>query len=269
MKNRISYLCLLIALIIVGCQSTSNKQTEVSTSTVKQILKTNQFNIHYDAIDADQSKQIETWLNDGQVEIESFFNLPFTQSFDVTLFSHRDSLDKQWQQDWGMPDFKSQCWMVASGVAHRLDILSPRIWDEQACEHPTKDTAATRKIIVHELVHVFHGQNNPSPTFDNIENIDWFVEGLATYVSGQLDEERMNDLITFLEESGGPTTLSEFWKGSNRYGLAGSMVAYIDVRFGRAMLSDLLKLTKGSELLAALDISESELIENWKAGLLD
>ena len=231
-------------------------------------LSNSKYQLHHYPVDGAQSVQINDWLQKGYGEIESFFNLPFTQSFDVTLFSHRDSLDKQWQKDWGMPDFKSQCWMVASGVAHRLDILSPRIWDEQACEHPTKDTAATRKIIVHELVHVFHGQYNPSPTFDNIENIDWFVEGLATYVSGQLDAERMKDLMVFLEDSDGPTALSEFWKGSNRYGLAGSMVAYIDSNFGREQLSELLRFTKGSDLLEALEISEPELIDQWKGHIL-
>ena len=162
-----------------------------------------------------------------------------------------------------MPDFKSQCWMVASGIAHRLDILSPRIWKTQACEHDINDTTATKKLVIHELVHVFHGQNNPSPTFENIENIDWFVEGIAVFASGQLDEGRFNRAKSHILEKGIPTKLADIWKGENKYGFAGSIVKVIDDKYGREVLIKLITYTKATEILDALNVSEKELMKEW------
>jgi hypothetical protein len=74
--------------------------------------------------------------------------------------------------------------MIASGVGHRLDILSPNAWAKEACDHNANDSTEIRKVIWHELVHVFHGQYNPDHTFNYIEKLDWLVEGTATFVSG-------------------------------------------------------------------------------------
>ncbi|MBT8298852.1 MAG: hypothetical protein KJO52_11005 [Maribacter sp.] len=226
------------------------------------------YELHYDAIDQEQATQIVNWLDQGHAAILQFFDSDFKQNFDVYLFSERDSLDKQWQKDWNMPGFKSQCWMVASGIAHRLDILSPRVWETQACEHQSKDTIATKKLIIHELVHVFHGQDNPSPTFENVENIDWLVEGLAVYVSGQLDEDRYERAKTFLQSEEGPNKLAEIWKGEHRYGLAGNLVKLIDDTYGRKTLIQLLGLTTADDVLQVLAITEEELIKRWKQSFL-
>ncbi|NNK87224.1 MAG: hypothetical protein HKO90_02990 [Flavobacteriaceae bacterium] len=231
------------------------------------IEKFEKYRIHYDSIDVSQAKQITSWLQDGQQNIRSVFNKDFKRSFDIFIFSDRDSLDKQWQKDWNMPGFKSQCWMVASGIAHRLDILSPRVWQAQACEHDVRDTTATRKIVFHEMIHVFHGQHNPSPTFEHIDNIDWFVEGIAVYSSGQLDQSRYADAQDFLIKNEGPNTLSEIWKGENRYGLAGSIVKFIDDRYGRKVLFDMLAYTSATEMLNHLSISEKELLLLWKTAV--
>ena len=175
------------------------------------------YKLHYDSTNVQEAKQVAFWLEEGQQVVINFFNKNYKQKFDVYLFSQRDSLDKQWQKDWNMPKFKSRCWMVASGIAHRLDILSPNVWEDQACGHDTKDTVATKKIVIHEMIHVFHGQHNPSPTFENIDNIDWFVEGLAVYASGQLDKQRYSEVRKLSLREKGPTKLSKIWKGSNKY----------------------------------------------------
>ena len=225
------------------------------------------YHLHYNSVDKQQAEQIKHWLTLGQKDLEGFFNKGFKKGFDVYIFSARDSLDKQWQKDWNMPNFKSQCWMVASGIAHRLDILSPRIWKSQACEHDNKDTIATNKLIIHELVHVFHGQNNPSPTFENIENIDWFVEGIAVYVSRQLSDGRYKRMKKYILEEGGPSKLADIWKGEHKYGLAGSIVKFIDKKYGRDILIKLISFTKATEILTILNISEEELIREWKQSL--
>jgi len=248
---------LLLFFLITGLSSGISIQKEI-------FVKKEIYNLHYNSIDSLQAEEITLWLNQGQKIINKFFNNKFKNEFDVYIFSDRDSLDKQWQKDWNMPGFKSQCWMVGSGIAHRLDLLSPRVWDTQACEHDNKDTIAVKKLIIHELVHVYHGQNNPSPTFENIENLDWFVEGIAVYASGQLNDERYQRTQNYILNEKGPSTLAEIWKGEHKYGLAGSIVKYLDQKYGREILIKLLKTTKATEILNILNISEDELIKGWK-----
>ena len=56
-------------------------------------------------------------------------------------------------------------------------------------------------MITHELIHVYHGQLNVSPDFSNTEGIDWFIEGLATYASGQCDSMRISEVKVAIENN--------------------------------------------------------------------
>ena len=154
--------------------------------------------------------------------------------------------------------------MVASGVASRLDMISPRLWDHQSCDHIYASTIYTRQLITHELVHVYHGQLNASPDFSNVEGIDWFVEGLATFASGQCDTLRIAEVKKAIIENKIPKSLDDFWKGNFRYGLSGSVVMFIDHTYGRARLKELLPFNKKSEILSALKTTEPELLERWR-----
>ena len=95
-------------------------------------------------------------------------------------------------KDWGVDDFKSECWMVASGVSGKMDLLAPGVWKDQACEHSFADKLKTKQVIAHELFHVYHAQINPGNDFNNVTGLDWLVEGFATYASGQLDTGRIS-----------------------------------------------------------------------------
>ena len=149
---------LLMLGIVVSILSCQQKTIPKSSSAMSSGVDNELYKINYKEQDKVYAEQIGGWMVTGQKHIEDFFDHPFKKQFEVNLFTNRDSLDQQWQKDWNMPGFKSQCWMVASGIAHRLDILSPGKWKEQACEHDSEDTIATRKLIIHELVHVYHGQ---------------------------------------------------------------------------------------------------------------
>src|SRR6185436_18077906 len=118
-------------------------------------------------------------------KIEAFFKKPFEQAFDIELYPDRAAFDDYFRRRWNVP--KTEPWMVASGVADRLAILSPRVWKTLAAEHVPADTNHVSDLAAHELVHVFHAQRNPRPDFDGMDELGWFVEGLATFVSGQLD----------------------------------------------------------------------------------
>jgi hypothetical protein len=236
-------------------------------SLVWKKLSESGYTIYYTAIDNDEVKRISVYLKSGIGEITRFFNHKFQDTFSVYVFPDRSSLDKQWQKDWGDPAFRSQCWMIASGVADRLDLLSPEAWASEACDHNANDSTEIRHVIWHELVHVFHGQHNPDHTFSYIEKLDWLVEGIATYVSGQLDEKRIQPVRQMLVNNKTPSSLDEFWKGQNKYGLSGSIVAFIDNKYGRKKVFELLNQTNKQNVLKNLAVSEDQLLSDWKASI--
>ena len=155
--------------------------------------------------------------------------------------------------------------MVASGVAHRLDLLSPNVWSTEACEHNASDQTEIQQLITHETVHVFHGQYNPVPDFTGLDDLAWLIEGVATYASGQLDEKRMAGVKKLVLENRNPTKLAKFWSGKDKYGLAGSLVKFVDQKIGRKRLFELLKETNQDVILSNLGMTESQLIEEWES----
>ncbi len=226
------------------------------------------YSIYYGKSEKQNIKEYIQLFTNGKEQVEQFFKTPFSSEFNVYIHPTRTSLDSTWQKDWNIPGLRSQCWMVASGVASRVDIISPKKWDSLACEHSFTNTVKTQRLITHELVHVYHGQRNLSPDFSDVNGIDWFVEGLAVYASGQLDSDRLRRLHDFLSANEPPSQLVDFWKGDNKYGLAGSVVKYIDQKYGREKLIGLLRFNKLDELLKSLGTSENEFVLEWKDTML-
>jgi hypothetical protein len=224
----------------------------------------NGYNIFYKPNDKANIKAYNIILDKGIKSVTTFFGAPFKDRFDIYIYPNRHLIDSTWQIDWKMPEFKSECWMVASGVASKLDLISPKYWIVESCEHDYQDTLQTQNLITHELVHVYHGQLNQSPDFSDMTGLDWFVEGLAVYASGQCDSIRLGEIKHELFDNTIQMDLKRFWTGNLRYGLSGSVVMYIDHKFGRKRLIELLKFKEKTELLAKLNINEQELLFGWK-----
>lgn len=258
------FTCLLLLLYSA---SFAADFAEASDSIVWKELARDKYTLHYTLADQNMIKTIDSYLQSGLDHIVDYFHQSFTNKFDIYIFPNRPLMDKQWQKEWGDSSFQSQCWMIASGVAHRLDILSPTAWAKEACDHKGNDSTEIRQLVWHELTHVYHGQYNPDHSFNYIEKLDWLVEGMATYISGQLDEKRLQRINQLIKENETPSTLDNFWKGQEKYGLSGSMVAYIDKTFGRPKLFALLKFTNKKDALKFLGLSEEQLIKNWKDSL--
>ena len=225
--------------------------------------KHNGFNLLYTLTDEKSNAEYAMLVENGMVSAKTFFNSSYNKQFDVYIHPDRHSLYSTWQKDWNMPAFKSECWMVASGIATRLDVISPRRWDKEACEHVYAETKKTQLLITHELIHVYHGQLNTSPDFSNVDGIDWFVEGLATYASGQCDSLRISEVKTAISDNKIPNGLDNFWTGKLKYGLSGSVVMFIDNKYGRAKLIELLPFNKKADILSTLKTTESELLAEW------
>ena len=214
--------------------------------------------------DPDRAK-IAKMLDAGQHQVETFFHQPFKEVIHVTLAPTRADFDAAFPAAWGMG--KTECWMVATGVADFLVLLSPSVWKAQTCDHDPDDATEVQRIVTHELVHVFHGQHNPSRDFTGADEVGWFVEGLAVLASGQLDRERLQRTVDAVRAGDVPKTLNDSWSGPNRYGRAGSLVQYLDSTYGRTKLIELLPVTRQSELLQRLGITEARLLHDWQAWL--
>ena len=227
------------------------------------------YKLMYTSPDQSNVNDYNKFMANGISSVATFFNSSFKQKFTIIIHPNRHSLDSTWQKDWKMPEFKSECWMVASGIAARLDIISPVLWDKEACEHIYSDKKTSQQLVTHELVHVYHGQANKSPDFSNVEGIDWFVEGLATFASGQCDSLRIARVKEAIRENKIPEELDNYWKGKLKYGLSGSIVMFIDHKYGRTKLIELLPFNKKSEILSSLQTTEPALLGEWKNYILN
>ncbi|MEK6254937.1 MAG: basic secretory family protein, partial [Gemmatimonadales bacterium] len=175
---------------------------------------------------------------------------PFPDTVSVQIFAHREGFTAALQQAWGIPE--TACWMVGAADDHSLFLLSPGVCKTEAGEPDPDDDEHRRLLVTHEAVHVYHGQVNPSEDVGLLEDIGWFIEGLATYVSGQLETSHAGRAAEALAESSGPERLADAWSGPYRYGVAGSLVAYVDEQWGRETLRAALEVTTQDQVLALL-----------------
>jgi len=259
---RFAILCLFIALTVTGRVV---GQDSISWIKINHAF----FDLRYSKSDSSVTQAIGSDLEKGRRVIAGYFGSEFQDHFTVYIFPNRVELDKEWRKDWHSPEFNSECWMVASGVGDRLDILSPLDWTKDACDHRVNDSAELQQIIVHELVHVFHGQRNPTRTFDGMDDLSWFVEGLATFVSGQLTNERVARVRSNLKEGKAPARLSQLWTGKDKYGQAGSFIGFLEKKFGRETIIRLLPYTDLASILAFLKTDETSLLSEWKKNMLE
>jgi hypothetical protein len=248
--------CLIatLTLFIVGASSTLCGATAGDTNDL--------FNLTFSVEDSVVSAQLRTTLHARHDRIVAFFDQPFLEEVSVQVCPDRQAFTASFPPEWGLEE--TQCWMVATGVADRLTILSPRVWREQACEHDPDDKQHVEGIVHHELVHVYHGQHNPTGDFTGAEELGWFLEGLAVYVSGQLEEGHVAPAREALDLGVTPEHLANAWSGKYRYGVCGSLVQYLDVTCGRKKLREMLVCTTQKELLDKAGMNEQELLAGWR-----
>jgi len=225
------------------------------------------FSLVYSSADSSIVSSIATMISQGNRIVTDYFNHPFKQDFKARVFASRHDLDVQWQKDFHDTTFHSECWMVAAGDGNGMSILSPIVWKEQSCEHNPNDTLEMKRVLTHELVHVYHGQYNPNHDFAGLDSLAWFVEGLATFVSGQYDEKRIQQVKNLISQNKEPNQLKNFWTGKERYALAGSMIAFINTKYGKEKVFELLSQTDQKEMLKMLNTTEAQLIVSWKKSI--
>lgn len=200
-------------------------------------------------------------LDSAKATVETFFGAPFSDPLKFTVVPDREAFSAVLREAWGVPE--TACWMVATGVADFVVVLSPAQWDEEACEHDPGNTQHVLDIITHELTHAYHGQRNPTRDFTGAEELGWFLEGLAVLVADQLNRDLASPAEA-VASGAAPVRLADAWSGMYRYGVSGSLVQYIDEQYGRAVVLELLAATAQEELLARLGLEEATLLNRWK-----
>jgi hypothetical protein len=225
--------------------------------------------IQHAGVDGQIAEHLHELAIRGRESVERMFAAMMQAPFTLRVFASRAELDAHWRVEWDMPDFQSQCWMVASGGERELVVLSPDAWASEACEHDAGNERRIALLIAHEVVHVFHHQVHPRDSFDGFEPIGWFVEGVAVFASGQLESDHLATAADAIAEGAAPTELESAWSGKYRYGVSGSLVAYIDTRWGRDVLLELMTMSTEDEILARLAISEHELLDVWRRWVVE
>jgi len=238
--------CLL--LIVAACRSTAPTDPPLDAAAANA--------------KAHERLPITAVVAEGRKRVEEFFSAKYPRTFEIRVLANRAAFDRFASERFGMP--KTDCWMVGMGVASVLAVMDPAAWKTDACEHDPEDAEHVRGLVTHELVHVFHGQHCPKPEFDGMDELGWYIEGLATYASGQLTEQRRAPMRAVLRRGEGPRTLSEVHAGKLRYACSGSLVEFIDRRQGRAMLTRLMAVTTHADALSMLGVSEERLMRDWR-----
>ncbi len=256
---------MLLSLLAASCTTTGNPAPTAPGGSGDGWLRLqkDRFTLCYKALDQSAADELGAMAMAGRRQVESFFGVPFPSPFEVHVYPDRRSLTERWRRDWSMPELQPECWMAAAGSAEGMTILSPRVWATQACEHDASNAARTQALVTHELTHVFHAQHLPTRSFDGMEDIEWFAEGLATYVSGQLGLGYLAPASEAVSAGKAPVSLRSAHSGKYRYGVCGSMAGHIDARVGRARLLAMLKSRTTKELLAAMGMTEHQFLASW------
>ena len=215
--------------------------------------------------DADLVPLVGSAISDGERLATGFFGAAPLQPFTIAIYPDRSTLTDHWRAAWQAPAFQPQCWLIAAAWAVELDLLSPRAWSRDACGHDAGNQTHIRNVLAHEVVHVMHAQLGQHPNLNSLLDVQWFFEGLAVYVSGMLDVDYAGIVPAKLSAGFAPRTFAEVWADPGNYPVSGSIVRYMDRRFGRAAVRGLLDARSTATILSRLGISEADLLSGWRA----
>ena len=251
--------CVCLGVALAGC----GPGPAGPGATETQVDQHTGYSLEYVAADRAVAESLVPMIDRGRQTAEQFFGTTYAATFVVRILHDRAALNAHWRVQLREPGLETQCWQVAGGWATEFDILSPAVWSSQTCGHDGTNTNHVANVVGHELVHVLHGQRNPS-FFTIAASTPWILEGLAAYASGQWAAEYAAGARSTLSGGFAPATFAELWTSPANYPLAGSVFAYVHHRFGIDAVRRL--LTAGSEdaLLASLSIDAATLLRDWR-----
>ncbi len=253
----------ILASALAGCTSLSDPTPQLEWIRAPSIG----FGFTLEVTEPDRDR-IEFFLDSGiqgRGEVQEFFARSFLLDYVIRLFPDRASLSAYWRDIWRAQGLDG-C-SIAAARQREVTFLSPGAWKTDGCGQNPNQAGHVRAILTHELVHVLHEQWNPG-LGRVAEIMPWFVEGLAVYASGQLRNEYASAAREVVTAGNSPMHLADIWTSGSRYGLAGSVVAYLDQLIGRPALANLLTARNNAEVLAAVGLSEQDFLAGWRAAVL-
>jgi hypothetical protein len=256
----------LIPFVQLALASCAGQTTGVS-SREPQAEEHTGYRLEYVVADRAVAESLVPMIERGRRTAEQFFATTFPSSFVARVFPDRASLTARWRVVWNQPTLQTECWMIAGGWATEFTILSPSVWRTEACGHDGSNSNHVANVVAHELVHVLHGQRNSAFT-SLAATTPWIVEGMAAYASGQWDTEYAGSVRSAVSGGFAPVTFAALWASPANYALAGSVVSYINQRFGVDAVRRLLTVRTEAELLTALSTDSTILLREWRAWVL-
>src|SRR5262245_33132395 len=113
MINRLFFLPVAM-LAVAACSSSATGPTAVVPGVWREAtIQDRPF--RYTEADAAVASEIGTYVHEGEVTATSFLGLEYNRPFLVTIHPTRESLDVQWRAGFSLPNFVSECWMIAGG----------------------------------------------------------------------------------------------------------------------------------------------------------
>jgi hypothetical protein len=231
-----------------------------------------EFTISYTNSDDNNVDQYLRFFREGVRTITSFFDTGFSKHFQIYVQPNRNAFDTKEQERRHNRFFKSECWLAATGTIEGINLLSPLRWQDEPCSGrytEYSDTVKTKKLFIHEMVHVFHAQHQQlNHTNDEVDF--WFLEGIAYYVSGQMDSTAARMVQTAFTNQRIPDHLSAIGQISDinlRYAVSGSLLQFISATYGKPLLRKMLVPDNEKDLQAVMPVSEKDLIGRWKQTL--
>ena len=225
------------------------------------------YRLEYVVADRAVAESLVPMIDRGRQTAEQFFGTTYAATFVVKIIHDRNALNAHWRVAFQRPGLETRCWEVAGGWATEFDILSPAVWSSQACGHDGTNANHVANVVTHELVHVLHGQRNPS-FFSIAATTPWILEGMAAYASGQWAAEYAGAARSALSGGFAPTTFAEIWMSSANYALAGSVFAYIHQHLGTDAVRRLLTVGSEEALLTSLSTDATTLLQDWRVWVL-
>jgi hypothetical protein len=225
------------------------------------------YSLEYVVADRGVAESLVPMIDRGRQTAEQFFGTTYAATFVVKIIHDRNALNLHWRVVFQRPGLETRCWEIAGGWAAEFDILSPAVWNSQACGHDGTNANHVANVVAHELVHVLHGQRNPS-FFSIGGSTPWILEGLAAYASGQWAAEYAGAARSAVNGGFAPTTFAEIWTSSANYALAGSVFAYIHQHLGTDAVRRLLTVGSEEALLTSLSTDATTLLQDWRVWVL-
>jgi hypothetical protein len=97
-----------------------------------------------------------------------------------------------------------------------------------------------------------------------MDEMGWFAEGLAVRVSGQLYSSHRGVALQAVKDGLAPKSLAAAWSGKHRYGVAGSMAKFVEAKWGKRTVLDLLKATSNVQALKRLSTTQESFLRDWR-----